>query len=580
MSTLESVLDFGHVRLVQVWAALGILAAPLVAGCASASSCGSGFRLEGDRCVFDCGDACGAHQECVETVSGGECQCVAGYAGDPCAWTGGLRDPGFTSGEIWSDVTKGASVLPFATGPDGPGIASFESSVVCRAGAVAQTVEMPRYEDAEPFVIEVTYRSTNVLGVDVGYGRAFRRLQDTAFSWETDRFCLGEAGYGGPVKFQVAAFERAPDCNSAPAGEIEVNRFEILVADPGECPAPGAALNAQAELEGGGWQFDIEDLGTGVSEGGLMADVGESSTSGARIYRPAAGENLVGMHTVVSVPLPGTGASSPALRFWWKGKPEWWYLAHLGTYPGTRARIRVLDVLFSDGTAQVPSYCLPPWTYGNVVDLSFTTSAGRPPNEAELVVDNIEVFSDPRCGSSGDLLDPSFDSAPNRWPGLEIAFEDEQVSAVTLIEDAARARPPGEGALEIRYGSNQARLEAQTWVWVPPSNENQGPELVFHSNVPENPGVGVFWALGSTPAPNRDCEEEEFCPLIPLTAELPMGGDWRRNPVCLPPEWAERWFLLRVVIRPSDDPLEVYSPPRAVLLDDFEVGTSARCPAD
>lgn len=560
----------------RIYLSAWFLVVPLVAGCADASSCGHGLELQGERCVPVCLDTCGDHQECAATETQARCECVTGYAGDPCEWTGGLSDPQLTNADAWAAAPNSAVILPLAAGLSGAGIASFTSEIVCNAGAVAQVVNMPRYEDAEPFVIEVDYRSSNVVGVDVGYGRAFRRLsgQVQPLLWKTDRFCLGTAGYGGEVKFQVAAYERLPDCFIAPVGTIEVDRFEILVAREGECPAPGSALNGEANVGEGGWEFDI----TGDSAGGLRAEEGKSGTSGAWLHKPAGSENLVGMHTKLSVPLPNEANPSPALRFWWKGNPDWWYYAHIGTYPGTDARIRVLDVLVSDGTSQEPSYCLPPWTHGNVVDLSFTTSSGRFPNEAEFAVDNIEIISDPNCGESRDLLDPSFDSAPNRWPGVEIAFEDEPVSTVNVLDDSARAHPPGSGVLEIVYGSNHARLEAQTWVWVPPSEGDRGPQLVFHSNVAETPGLGVFWALGSATQPEAECEGE-FCPTTPLTSQLPLGGDWRRNTACLPPKWAGRWYLFRAAIRPSAEPLEVFDPPRAVLLDDFEVTTDANCPA-
>ncbi|MGB8331681.1 MAG: hypothetical protein WCE62_16255 [Polyangiales bacterium] len=223
---------------------LGWLLLPLaIAGCGAEASCGDGFSEESGQCVATCSTPCGEHEWCATTSSGGLCACVPGYAGDPCAWKGGLKDPEFTDPEAWPDTTNGATVIALEQGQDDEGIASFESSVVCNAGAVAQTVDMPPYDLAEPFVIEVKYRATKVDGVAVGYNRAFRELPDTVLvlypGWQTHRICLGEAGYGGPVKFQVAASGKLPDCFSAPEGRIEVDRFAILVAEPGECPAPG-----------------------------------------------------------------------------------------------------------------------------------------------------------------------------------------------------------------------------------------------------------------------------------------------------------------------------------------------------
>jgi hypothetical protein len=497
-----------------------------------------------------------------------------GYAGNPCQWTGGLRDPEFTNDEFWVK-TNGATVLPLAVTPGGQGIASFESSVACNAGAVSQVVEMPDYEDAEPFAIEVDFRLEGV-GVEVGYDRAFRRLQTRVLGWNTDRFCLGEAGYGGPVKFQIAADAPRADCFTGPTGFFEVDRFEIVRAHEDECPPPGSLVNGEANVDGRGWLFNIQRTGAGTTTASLEPGVGKSGSSGARIYKPAGGERLAGMYTQLSVPL-ASSLPSPALRFWWKGTKEWWYYVDLGTYPGTRSSVRTLDSLFSDGAEQTATYCLPPWTHGNVAELSFVLQGGFFADEAELVIDDVEIISDPRCGDSSDLLDPSFDSAPNRWPGVAILYEDEPSSSVKVINDPARAHPPGSGLLELRYARNDARLEAQHYVWIPPSEENRGPQLVFHSNVPASPGLGVFWTFGTRITANLDCVDE-FCPAIPLSEELPAGGGWRRNAVCLPAEWAERWVRVRVAIRPSEEPLELFDPPRTVLLDDFEVTTDESCP--
>ncbi|MBW1754938.1 MAG: hypothetical protein JRJ80_02080 [Deltaproteobacteria bacterium] len=563
-----------HFHEVQ-WSRLSsVLVCLLFSGCADSSSCGEGFEQQGNDCVPIC-PACNDHEQCEKTTTSAQCQCVVGYAGDPCEWSGGLQNAGFAIDESWLK-TKGAAILPLAMGPSGPGIASFASSVTCNAGAVSQVVEMPSYEDAEPFVIEVTYRMENVLGVDVGYNRAFRTLRSTVLGWNTDRFCLGEAGYGGPVNFQIAAAERLPDCFTAPIGTIEVDNFEILVAESNECPPPGAVLNGDANVGEGGWVFDVESIGTGATEASLVSGVGQSGSDGARIYKPAGGDRLAGMYTQLTVPLADS-LPSPALRFWWSATRDRRYYVDLGTYPGTRIAFRPLDVLESDGEPQTSTYCLPPWIHGGVADLTFTQRGGFTEDEAELVVDRVEIISDDRCGNSADLLDPSFDSSPNRWPGVLVSIE-EPGSGVRVLNDPARAHPPGAGLLELSYASNASRLEAQTWVWVPPSEENRGPQLVFYSNVPASPGANVFWAFGTAGAiQDLECVDE-FCSGVSLTEELPPGLGWRRNAVCLPAEWAERWYRFRVAIRPSDDPFEAFDPPRTVLLDDFEVRSDESCP--
>lgn len=513
------------------------------------------------------------------TGSLAECACVAGYSGEPCAWTGGLQGTQFANEEPWGQ-TNGAAILPLVEGPTGLGIASFQSSVTCNAGAVSQVVDMPSYEDAEPFVAEVTFRRENVLGVVVGYGRAFRSLRSATLDWYTDSFCLGEAAYGGPVKFQIAAEGRPAECFVAPVGSIEVDRFEILVAEPGECPAPGEVMNGQANLDEGGWRFDVEQGGNGLVQASLVPGVGESATAGARLFQSADSSRVAAMHTQLSVPLP-TSKPSPALRFWWKSPATKEYIVQLGTYPGPRSVTDPLGPLFGDGSAQVTTYCLPPWTFGNVVDLTFAAAASRADFAGidwELVVDNVEIISDARCGESTDLLDPSFDSAPNEWPGAHLVSPVEPANPVRVIHDPSRARPPGEGVLELQYSSSKSSYYAQFFVWVPPSEGDRGPQLVFHSNVPASPGVSVVWALGnSTAFQDVECVEG-FCSSIPLLADLPAATGWQRNAVCLPAQWAERWFRLRVSIVPSEEPLQIFDPPRAVLLDDLTVTTDESCP--
>ncbi len=337
-------------------------------------------------------------------------------------------------------------------------------------------------------------------------------------------------------------------------------------------------LNGEANVDGGGWRFFAETTGAGATTAALEPDVGESGSDGARLHKPGGGEDLAAMVTQLSVTLVSSLAS-PALRFWWKASEDWRYYVDLGTYRGMRSVVRPLDTLSSGDDPQTSTYCLPPWTQGNVADLSFTLRGGFFEDEAELVVDRVEIISEERCGDSADVLDPSFDSAPHRWPGTLVSIG-ESGSGVRVINEPALAHPPGSGLLEVSYASTDSRLEAQTWVWVPPSEENRGPQLVFYSNVPADPGASVFWAFGSAGAIQDLVCVDEFCPSVPLTAELPTGLGWRRNALCLPPEWTDRWYRFRVAIRPSNGPYEAFDPPRTVLLDDFEVTTDESCPTD
>ena len=565
----------GTVYVVQDRVFFGIALLAVLGACASGGLCGEGYREVDGRCEFYCEEPCGAHQDCFETDSGGECQCVAGYAGDPCEWTGGLEDPEFVRPEAWIK-RNGAIVEPLAAGLDqGEGIASFESTVVCNAGAVSQVVEMPPYDLADPFVVDMTFRNQQVTGVVVGYNRAFRLLATSSRNWHPERFCLGEAAYGGQVKFQVAAYEQSTACFQNPIGTFAVDRLEIAVARPNECPAPGTVLNGDANLDEGGWVFHEEFLQPGgPPEAGFAAGVGEGDSSAIRLYKPQDSQNVSGAHTQLSVPLPET-MPSPGLRFWWRGSPGSGIQVEMGTFPGLRNEDRPLDSLFGDGTPQEAVYCFPPWTHGNVVDLSFELLG---PAEQEVIIDSVEIFSvsDQGCGDSTELFDPSFDSFPSRWPGAAHG----RTSSVEIIGDPVRVRTPDSGSLAMTYVDNQARVDFHTWVWIPPSEGDQFPALSFFSDVPADPGASVFWSFSGGTGPGPDCipDGPNSCPPIQLSRSLPMGGGWQPNlPVCLPDEWSERWFRFRVAVRPSDAPLEVFEEPKSVLLDDFEVVLDPGC---
>ncbi|MGB8331682.1 MAG: hypothetical protein WCE62_16260 [Polyangiales bacterium] len=323
--------------------------------------------------------------------------------------------------------------------------------------------------------------------------------------------------------------------------------------------------------------------GEGATSGGVVAGVGNDGSGGARIYKPGGGTNLAAMWTTVSVPRSDT-LPSPALRFTARGISTKRFLAGLGTFPGLRIATRPLDTFVATDSPVVYKYCLPPRTFGNILELYFAMQPELRPepaaNEAELVVDDLEVISDPSCGESLDILDPSFDSAPNRWPGVRIVEPSDTPTGtdqVGIIDDPNRARPPGRGALEVSYASSQAFIDVETWVWVPPPDERGRPMLTFYADVPGDPGVELRWAFFGALSPNFECVEGESCVKQPNAALLP-GGGWRRyDEICLPPEWAERWFQVRLAIRPSEGPLEIFDPPRSVLFDDFEVTTDPRC---
>jgi hypothetical protein len=204
-------------------------------------------------------------------------------------------------------------------------------------------------------------------------------------------------------------------------------------------------------------------------------------------------------------------------------------------------------------------YCLPPWTHGSVVDLSFSLTGDEASDAEELVVDDVAIVSDPDCGIDPELLDPGFEAAPNRWLGSSLgsAYED-----VVMQEDEALARS-GTGALELTYWNSAASLTVDRYVLVPKVEEGRGPAVTFYSRSPTAPSTPVQWIVG----------RDEFL------GSVSTSSDWTLNEACLPPQWAGRWFRLRVAAGPRE---EIGAPiaQELVFLDDFSLTTSSACPVD
>lgn len=546
-----------------------VLACTVIAcvGCSSVE-CADGFSASGDFCITTaeipiiCDPPCNMalHEVCGGTFDEAECACAPGYAGSPCEWAGGLLDPGLQDDAAWT-TSNGAAVLAFDEDVERDrGKAFIEDSAACNGGAVSQEIEMPPYEAADPFVVEITYRTPGAFGMAVGFDRAWKKLPPVS-EWETTRFCVGEAAYGGDVAFRLASSEKAPNClgTQTPTQSIEVDRVEIQVAtEEDACPAPGEVANGEADPDGGGWDFEVDELGEAFA--GFADDLGEPVV---RLYsETGSAADRAAMTTTVSVPLRGEGIS-PALRFRWEGEPEVLFQTELGTSSGLDGNAeRTLGTLLGTGAEQNALYCLPPWTHGNVVDLSFQMLDLTGSGETELIVDGIEVVSDGRCGDSFDLHDPGFESAPVDWPGAAMYVVPDQ--SFEMVSDSGRARS-GNGFMEITYWTTEAFVIFETFVLVPPADENGGPQVSFYSNVPPNPSVPIRWFVGI---------------FADLEGDLPQGGGWRLvDQLCLPPEWVDRWYRVQVWVGPGTS-APVSIEPETVRLDDISVGTSPACESE
>ncbi len=540
-------------------------ATTLAGGACQSAECAAGLEFRSGRCIDptqpgEC-EPCGVHEFCDTIETPNVCSCAPGYEGNPCAFAGLIVDPGFeeaiNTGSWADDGGKGATVLP-TLGDRDPGEGALDSSVICNAGGLLQTMRAPSFELAEPLVAEVNYIAEGVHGLAVGFGRSWTRLRPGAPSWRSETFCLGEGAYGegpngGEVEVRISASERDANCyQPEPGSEIRVDHFTVRPAAEITCPAPGDVLNGTAELDGESWRI----LTDGNVDAGFEAGVGHLGTSGARLARDAGETGRATMTTQLSVLLPKEETGPPALRFWWRGTSGGLYDVALGTMVDLDDRGRQADTLVGTGSGLDRIYCLPPWTHGSVLDLSFSL-IGEGSSAVELVVDNVTLTTDPDCGTEEGLLDPSFESAPNSWLGAVVHSSLETV----LLQTNSKLARSGDGLLELSYENADANLAMETYVLVPQSDGEDGPAVTFYSRSPATVSSEVQWVLGRS--------------------EIERGGvrtevGWEPNEVCLPPQWAGRWFRLQVSVGSPEGLVRQ----ERVLLDDFSLGTSRGCTAE
>jgi hypothetical protein len=596
-------------RRVFLTAAIVLTHAATMASCAP-PECATGLQKINDRCVDPCG-GCGGGRFCDTSAPLPECRCPPGYVADPCefdAVNGLVKDPDFqgledpdTNERYWlGDGETGASVfsdLPFSNLPEfagDTGVGLVPARAICAGESLRQVLSMPSLEQTdEPLVAEVVYQARRVHGLAVGFGRSWTRLSPTAehaegaggtggdgtdcadpenLNCEVGRavICLGEGAYGKPpteeaptqdeVIVRIGVSEPSSDCwpGNEPVGTILVRRFWIRPAEGNECENPdtgapiaaGEVLNGEANPNRAGWRFEI---GAGV-EGALETNLGADGTPGARLARDASNSESGAMITKLSVPLPAPSTPAPALRFWTNGTAQHQFTVAMGTWLSHDDRGRQVDTFIGAGPDSIHIYCLPPWTHGNVVDLSFSLTDANPSENTQLVVDQVEII-DSDCGSDPALPDPTFDSN-NEWFGatrhsrLQLVTT-ENFGAPPLNEDDNRF-------LELRNGDADADMSMETYLLVPEADEKNGPAVFFQATSPTESPLRLLRGQGE---------------IVDGSAET--NSTWQELLGCLPASWAGRWFRFEVNLGPVES-----SGFAQVFLDDFSLGTSARCPSD
>ena len=540
-------------------------------GACQSAQCGEGLYADRGECFeLKCGP-CGPHQFCDKSEPPPVCRCAPGYAGDPCTFEGLILDPSFRqevdTGAWVNEGGKGAFVATDEPGDRDLGVGVLRTSVVCNAGSLLQTVQIPTYEVAEAFVAEVEYRTEVVdeaegeLELAIGFNRSWQQLPPSS-GWTTQSFCLGEGAYGeeaggSPVDVRISASKPLRSCTSA-APEIKVGYFDIGPDTEGKCPAPGSVVNGTADDDGAPWTWFAED----DASAGIVSGAGETKSDGARLSLAADAAGRAAISTQISVPLP-TSMRSPALRFWWRGTTQRLFEVKLGKFKfaGLDERGRQVDTLVgtidtevNDNLGVERTYCLPPWTHGSVFDLSFSLLEGQSSENVEFVVDNVAIVDADDCESVDGLLDPGFDAGAKRWFGVSLGSPSEHV----VMQD-----DDGNGVLELAYWTTSADLSIERYVLVPAAEGAEGPAVFFDSRSPEPLSLDVrATAAGSA-----------------VSVDVEAQADWEQNVVCLPRQWVGRWFPFEVRVEPEAEQGDSIETER-VLLDDFSLGPSPRCVDD
>jgi hypothetical protein len=564
-------------------------------GC-EGSECAEGFVELDGRCFNPdgpCDVQCGPHEVCDITVVPNVCNCAAGFAGDPCVWIGVVAEPSFQS-----DSTDGAwrEQGGFV---NGGGEGEIRPAAICTAGVLSQVIEMPTFEAGGPLVADVVYRAAFVEGLAVGFNDSWTRLPSTGDAYEERTFCLGEAAYwrpepdappsipaplGGPVLIRLSASERLENlCNAGvESGTIRIDDFNIRPLEKGDEPCPQPAdpplrpgtINPDANGGEGGWSFECAP--TGCVNGGFVPDLDSGRDSVAQISRPEGEDYLARMTTRVSVPLPVDGRA-PALSFWWKGSNERLFPVEIGTFggfddgdPPKPRRARSLDTLVGRGGGRSQVYCLPEWTYGAVVDLSFALPSDGVTDAAVLAVDQVRITNDSSCSLVDDLL--GFESEGTSWAGSTLRSIDQRVSIISA--DGLGA--PTDSLLELSYAlepdpvSQDAQLGIEAFVKVLEADEGGGPAVEFYAGAEGDVTADVRWTVGASCAAFGD----EACG---CTGEVVVSTEaWEPNVACLPQSWSGRWYRFGLQVLPQEEGGGTGGRSR-ILFDGIRSTTSASC---
>jgi hypothetical protein len=519
----------------------------------------------GDPCTGTCecrvDTDCTAHAVCDDQVTSRVCTCAAGYArdaGGACAWSGVIKDPGFSSATMWT--IDGAAAIDGNLNQAGmvdPGAAHWApGDALCKMSRITQSVVMPRYSRAEPLVAQVSFRFSgrfDVLAPSVGFGTAFSdALQATAGPWRTARLCLGggqyapESSTGAGVAMPLTLMANRLGFECGTIDVMHVDRVEVVPANPNECPAPGDAANGDAE-GAGGWSFNV----TGSSTGTFAAGGGEAGTKGARLYLHQRCDGATALEPI-SIPT-ATAVASPALSFFHRATNLSTTFVSLGGVS--------LPSLGGTGSGVTHRLCIPPFMRGAVFNLQASMNSGSGTCTdvvgLETVFDSVKIINEPTCGTDATITDPGFESPL----GLVGATSTPGKSIARTLNDPSLAHS-GNGVLQL---SETSTCYDPTWVAniiTPAVSGTEGPALSFFYRAAAGVTTRFGVSAGAGPA---------FTPI--------QDGEWHQGVVCLNPVLRGRNQNVHFSVRFQSGTCDQVITAETAYIDDLVVTTDASCPA-
>lgn len=534
----------------------------------------AGDDANNDPCTGVCecrvdADCAAPHTGCDDQVTSRTCACVAGYEKSlegACEFTGVVADPGFESASVWS---AGAAVVDpnlNEAGMADPGAARFAAPAACALARVTQTVTMPKLSRAEPMVAQMSYRFRDpqfsdeiapAFGIGVGWQDQLPSQRDT---FKTARFCLGAAQYapedtaGLGAEVELALMPARPpfDCNPANGLELQFDRFEVVPANPDECPPPGTPVNGDLESTGG-WTLLGSSANGNPFSTTIEPGIGEGNSKAIRLFARNRCSNLSASNPV-SIP-SSDQVASPAISFFNKTTAS-------ATDIQTRALFGSISLpgIPATGTAITQRVCVPAFMRGGVFTFSarldVSGACADTPNP-ESIVDSLEIVNEPSCGTDPFIADPGFESTLDLLGTQAIAGR----SIARAINDPSLAHT-GDGALQLSVTQLCSSPSWQANVIVPPSGGGGGPALTFFYRA--TPKANYQFAVNAGTA--------SFTPVL--------DDQYHAGKVCLDPKLVGRNQIVRFAMGGGGGTCAITHPAETAFVDDLATTTDPDCPAN